>query len=367
LRAIIAGGGTAGHINPAISIARQIKCMCAGSEILFIGTKRGLEAALVPESGFNIDFIRVRGFKRKLSLETLATIKELIAGFLQARRAIKKFRPDIVIGTGGYVCGPVLFAAAMMKIPTLIHEQNAFPGITNRILSRFVDAVAVSFKESEAYFRNAERLIRSGNPVRPEIIKAKRHASRQKLGYSEGKPLVVVVGGSLGAEKINDTVVKMILKYYTGHDFYLLFATGKARYGKIMAQLEGISHASLKVVPYINDAADVYSSADLMVCRAGAITCSELAVLGVPSIMIPSPNVVENHQEYNARAFEKHGASVVVLEKDLDEKLLYNKIIELVYDKPRLDLMSKNAKKIGVADAAEKICAAALELTGKKA
>jgi len=355
LKVIIAGGGTAGHINPGIAIAKYIREKHPDAEILFIGTKRGMETKLVPYEGFDIKFIRVKGFRRKISLDTLVTVKELFLGIREARQIIRQFKPDIVIGTGGYVCGPVVFVASRMKLPTLIHEQNAFPGVTNRILSRFVDAVAISFKESERYFKSNEKLVYTGNPVRLEILKADRLSAREKLGIDTKKPLVVVVGGSLGAEKINSTIVEMLRKRSGQNSFNMIFATGNSQYEKVKEQLQDVKMPNVNVVPYIYDAANVYAAADLVVCRAGAITCSELTALGIPAIMIPSPNVVANHQEYNARALEKNGAAVVILEKDLSEELLFNQIMSLLEDKNKLRKMVENSKKSGITNATEKI------------
>ena len=356
MRVIIAGGGTGGHINPGIAIAKQIMQKYPGSDIRFIGTARGLETKLVPREGFKLELIKVKGFRRKLSLDTLVSIKEMFQGFWEAGNIIRKFKPDVVIGTGGYVCGPVLFNASMMRIPTLIHEQNAFPGVTNKILSRFVDAVAISFKESEQYFKNAKKLILTGNPVRSELLQVNRVSARQKIGIGKDKNLVVVMGGSLGAEKINDTVVEMIKTHYKSNDCNIMFGTGNSQYESVSKRIEQVKLPSLEVVPYIYDAANVYAAADLIVCRGGAITCSELAVLGVPSIMIPSPNVTANHQEHNARALEKQGASVVILERELKPDLLYNQITGMLKNKERLNKMAKDAKKIGISNATEKIC-----------
>lgn len=363
LRVIIAGGGTAGHINPGIAIARYIKEKDKESEILFIGTNKGMEAQLVPREGFEIKFIKVRGFRRKLSKENLTAIKELIQGIAGSKKIIKEFKPDVVIGTGGYVCGPVVFSASRMKIPTLIHEQNAFPGITNRILSRYVDAVAVSFRESEEYFKSAKKLVNTGNPVRPELFNIDRQTARQKLGIDRQKPLVVVMGGSLGAEKINETVVAMLKKYFKNNEISMIFSTGARQHDKVIQNLGDYKNPSVNVVPYIYDSATVYNAADLIICRAGAITCSELTALGIPAIIIPSPNVVANHQEYNARALEKHGAAVVIIEKDLNVDLLYRQITDLLGDKEQLAKMARNSKKIGIVNSTEKIYSIIKEIT----
>ncbi|MDP4092719.1 MAG: undecaprenyldiphospho-muramoylpentapeptide beta-N-acetylglucosaminyltransferase [Bacillota bacterium] len=362
MRVIIAGGGTAGHINPGLAIAKYIKQKAPDSEIIFIGTQKGLETKLVPREGFELKLITVRGFKRKLSLDTFVAFKEMFQGVFEARRIIKQFKPDIVIGTGGYVCGPVLFMAARLKIPTLIHEQNAFPGVTNKLLSRFVDIVAISFKEAKKYFKNEKKIILTGNPVRNEIVEADRASGRTKMGISPDKQLVVVVGGSRGAGNINTAVVEMLKKYYSNGEFNIVFATGEAQFDKLKADANGIDENFVKIVPYIYDAADVYSAADLIVCRGGAITMSEITALGLPAVIIPSPFVTANHQEYNARALESQGAAVVILEKDLNPDILYNQIKDLLKDKDQLARMSRNSRKMGILDASEKIFSVVKEL-----
>lgn len=355
MKIIIAGGGTAGHINPGLAIAKYIKQKSPDAEIIFVGTKNGLETKLIPREGFELKLIKVRGFKRKLSLDTLKAVKELFQGILEARRVIKEYKPDLVIGTGGYVCGPVLFNASRMKIPTLVHEQNAFPGVTNRILSRFVDTVAISFKESKKFFKDEGKLILTGNPIRSEMLQTDRNNSRTKLGLSQDKPVVVIFGGSRGAEKINESVCRMLLEHYDEKDFSMVFATGEDQFEKISGRLADRNFNTVSVTPYIYNMADVMASADLMICRAGAITISELTALGVPSIIIPSPYVTANHQEHNARALEEQGAAVVILEKDIDGSILYQQIMSLLKDKEQLGKMSRNARKMGITNASEKI------------
>ena len=363
MKVLIAGGGTAGHINPGIAIAKFIKQKHPDSEILFVGTQKGLETKLVPREGFELKVIKVRGFKRKLSLDTFVAVKELCQGIMEARKVIKEFGPDVVIGTGGYVCGPVVFNAAMMKIPTVIHESNAFPGITNRILARFVDAVAISFKDSRKYFKAAKQIILTGNPVRDEMLHTNKHIAREKLEISPNKLLALIFCGSRGAETVNAAVVEMLTKHYKGNDFSVIYATGDLQYEKISSQLEGSKHKELSVVPYIYDMANSMAAADLVVCRAGAITISELTALGIPSVMIPSPYVTANHQEANARALEEQGAAVVIVEKNLSGGLLYRQITSLLEDKDQLGKMAKNAKKTGVTDAAEKVYSIIIEVT----
>lgn len=365
MRVLISGGGTAGHINPAISIAKHIMKKNKHAEILFVGTKKGLESKLVPRENFHLETIKVRGFQRKLSLDTFLTVKELFQGILEARKIVKDYKPDVVIGTGGYVCGPVVFNAAKMKIPTLIHEQNAFPGVTNRILSRFVDRVAISFKEAESHFKKKEKVVFTGNPLRSEMFEVERDASRQKLKIQKDKFFVVIFGGSRGAEKINQEVSELIKKYNNEMNFKLLFATGEKQYEKIYENLKKYRTENINVVSYIYDMANVMAAADLVVARAGAMTLSELTALKVPSILIPSPYVTANHQEYNARALEENGAAVVILEKDLTSDILYKQILSLSQDKNSLKKMSSNAGKLAITDAADKIYTMINEIVNK--
>ncbi|MCX7921307.1 MAG: undecaprenyldiphospho-muramoylpentapeptide beta-N-acetylglucosaminyltransferase [Clostridia bacterium] len=363
MKVLIAGGGTGGHIYPGVAIAKFIKQKHPDSEIVFVGTQKGLETKLIPREGFELKLITVRGFKRKLSVDTLVAVKELFQGLLEARKIIKEFSPDVVIGTGGYVCGPVVFSATRMRIPTVIHEQNAFPGVTNRILSRVTEAVAISFKESKKFFKSAKKLVHTGNPVRDEMLRVDKNEARQKLGIPNDKQLVVVFGGSRGAGKINETVAELIQKYYKDGDCKIIFATGEAQFEKISKQLSDIKTSNIEVTPYIYDMSNIMAAADLAICRAGAITISELQVLGTPSIMIPSPNVTANHQEFNARALEQEGGAVVILEKNLNAELLHHQMMDLLKDKEQLSKMSRNAKKTGVTNATEKIYSIVRELS----
>lgn len=355
MKVLISGGGTAGHINPGIAIAKYIKSKNRDCEILFVGTQKGLETKLVPRENFELKLIKVRGFKRKLSTDTLVAVKELFQGLHEARKILREFKPDIVIGTGGYVCGPVVFNAARMGIPTLIHEQNAFPGVTNKLLSKFVDKVAISFKESEKYFKNRRKVVFTGNPIRSELLSTDRRTAREKLEIEKDKPFVVVFGGSRGAEPINVAVSDFISLHRDERDFHMLFATGEVQYEKIAKKLGDLNSKYIKVVPYIYNMADVMAAADLVVSRAGAITLSELTALGVPSILIPSPYVTANHQEYNARALEKQGAGIVILEKNLNHNILHEQIYNLLRDREKLKNMAENSKKMGITNASEKI------------
>ena len=356
MRAIITGGGTAGHINPALAIAAAIKKHESNSEILFIGTERGLEKRLVPKAGYSIEYIDVQGIARSLSLENIKTVKKAVKSYKKSRDIIKKFKPDIVIGTGGYVCGPVLLAANKLKIPTIVHEQNIPPGLVIRMLQKRVDITAVSFSETETLLKKAKRIELTGNPVREGILKIKNTGSE--------RPLVLVSGGSLGAQRINEALLELLT--LKGQDYYDIYAaTGERYYDEFMADAKkrGITFTeNKKVVPYIYDMDRALSQCTLAITRAGAITISELSAMGKPAIIIPSPNVVHDHQTSNARFMEKSGAAVMITEKDLSGELLSKRIEELLNDKARLAKMSECGKKIGITDASDKIYKLSKEL-----
>lgn len=355
MRVLFAGGGTGGHINPALSIANYMKEKESDFEALFVGTKRGLEKKLIPEAGYPIKYIDISGFDRRNLLKNFSVIKKLIKSRKDSVGIIKEFKPDVVVATGGYVSGPVLMAAAKMGIPSIIHEQNVYPGLTVKGSSKYVDYVAVSFEETVNHMKDPKKCVVTGNPIRGELLKISKEEARKKLGLSE-KPFVLVFGGSLGAEKINNAMVDVIKKLGCDSPITLYFGTGDRNYQKVMEQLSGVNLGDdIKILPYISNMAEVMAAADLVVCRSGAITLSEVAVLEKPSILIPSPNVVRNHQEQNAREYEKAGAAYVMVEDELSDKALYEKIMEYSGDSDKLLKMSKNVKALAKTDALEKI------------
>lgn len=357
MRYIISGGGTGGHINPGLAIAKEIKAHEPDAEILFVGTENGLEGKLVPREGFNIKFIEVKGFKRKLSVDTFKTFGKLLKSFGSIKRILKEFKPDAVIGTGGYVCGPVVFSAALKKIPTVIHEQNAFPGVTNKILSRYVDEVAISFEESRSRFKGKAKITLTGNPIRNELFLLDKDNAREKLDLPKDMPMVVVFGGSLGAEHINDCVRDMINNHGKEITYRLILATGMKHYDKLMSEIKEPLTENIQIVPYIYNMGEILVAADLAVTRGGAITVSELSALGVPSILIPSPYVAENHQEFNARALENKGAAVVILQNQLTSEILFGQIKKLIKDKELRGKMACGAKKNAIRNASSSIYA----------
>lgn len=356
MRVIFAGGGTGGHINPAISIADYAKSHDKDFEALFIGTKRGLETKLVPKAGYNIKYIDIEGFDRKHILKNVSVVKKLIKAKSDCRKIIREFKPDCVVCTGGYVSGPVAMAAYKEGIGSLIHEQNVYPGLTVRGSEKYVTYLALSFDETTNFLKNKEKCVVTGNPIRTEILEADKIKAREKMGID--KPFVLIFGGSLGADKINQTVIEMLPKLKKDGNIKLLFGTGERNYEKVnnAAQKLGITNdENITITPYIDNMADVMAAADVVVARSGAITVSEIAALNKPSILIPSPNVVRNHQEQNAREFEKCGAAEVITEPELLADVLYNRIKSMLNDNEKLNSMAQNLKNIAKTDALEKL------------
>ncbi len=352
MRVIYAGGGTGGHINPAISVADY--AAEKGNEALFIGTMQGLEKRLVPKAGYNIEYIDVIGFDRKNPLKAAKTLAKLAKAKRDCVKIIKEYKPDCVVCTGGYVSGPVMMAAKSCHVPALIHEQNVYPGLTVRGSSRYASYVALSFEETISHMEHKENCVVTGNPVRLEIINAGKKGASRLPGIK--KPQVLIFGGSLGAAKINSTVLEMLKKYDVAKKFTLIFGTGERNYDEVMAAAGDIKLSDkIRILPYIDNIAEVMSEADIVVSRSGAITVSELAVLRKPSILIPSPNVVRNHQEQNAREFEKAGAASVITEADLTADVLYDKIVTMLDDRRGLKKMSESLERFAHTDALEKI------------
>ncbi len=367
MRVIFAGGGTGGHINPAISIADHAASKDSEFEAVFIGTKSGMETKLVPKAGYELRFIDIAGFDRKHLLKNISVLRKLSKAKNDCKKIIREFKPDCIVCTGGYVSGPVAIASKKTGVPSLIHEQNVYPGLTVRGAEKYVDYLALSFEETVNHIKHKDKCVVTGNPVRAEILSADYGASREKLGIK--KPFVLIFGGSLGADKINDTVVDMLERIISGGKIELLFGTGDRNYEKIMGEIKrrGITLTDdVKIVPYIDNMAECMAAADLVVSRAGAITVSEIAALAKPSILIPSPNVVRNHQEQNARAFEKEGAASVLVEEELTADVLYERVMSLAGDKDALGKMSANLKKLAKTDALEKIYELMVKMSEKR-
>ncbi|MEJ8554964.1 undecaprenyldiphospho-muramoylpentapeptide beta-N-acetylglucosaminyltransferase [Tepidibacter sp. Z1-5] len=355
MKVLISGGGTGGHVYPAIAIANKLKEEIEDVEILFVGTKNGIESEIVPKAGYELKTITVQGFRRKISVDNLKRVIKLFKGLEQSRRIIKKFKPDIVIGTGGYVCGPVVLNASINKIPTIIHEQNAFPGVTNKILSKFVSKILISFEDAKKYFKDKDNVVLTGNPVRKEILISNKFSSRKKLGINEDKRMILCVGGSGGATKLNDSMKKIIPRLVK-EDIQFIHATGKNHYDKFINSLgEQDFRGCQKVVPYLEDMASALAACDLVICSAGAITLAEVTALSKPSIVIPKAYTAENHQEFNAKSIEKKGAGIAILEKQLTYKKLEDAIFKILGDREKLTQMGKNSGEIGSPESIDNI------------
>lgn len=356
MRAIISGGGTAGHINPAISIADEIMKREADSEILFIGTAGGMENILTKKAGYPIKHIEIRGIKRSLSPDNIKTVFMAFKAYSLSKKIIKEFSPDIVIGTGGYVCGPPLLAAAKMGIPTIIHEQNVPPGMVVSMMAPRADITAIAFAETEKLLKKAKRVEVCGNPLRQGIVEMKNSPAE--------KPLVMLSGGSLGAGRINDALFEM-LESGKQIDFNICASVGERFYDSFMEKIKEKNikvPENVEILPYIHNMDEVLAKAWVAVTRGGAITVSELMAAGKPSIIIPSPNVVHDHQTKNALFMEKCGGAIKLDEKDLSGDILYNMITKLINDGDKLKKMSSCGKNAAIIDAAGKIYGFAKEI-----
>ena len=353
---LFAGGGTAGHINPALAVAGYIKEQDPSVKISYIGTAKKLESKLVPAAGYDFYTIDVAGFQRKISVKNIGrnfvAVYKMFSSSHDAKKLLKKLKPDIVVGTGGYVSGPVVREAQRLGIKTAIHEQNAFPGVTTKMVASHADAVMLAMPEAEKYLDLKKKPIVTGNPVRMELLGVSRQEAREKLGLDE-RPLVLSFGGSLGAAKLNDAVLGLAKWNLKNNQFNHIHGTGKKYYPTFTAALP-ISPL-LTVKEYIEDMDVCMAAADLVICRCGAITLSELSACGKPAILIPSPNVAENHQYHNGMTLKRAGCAELIEEKDLTDEALIALTKELISDKDRLKKMSEAAKKNAISNANERI------------
>ncbi len=369
MKILFTGGGTAGHINPAIAMANYIREKEPDTEILFIGTREGMETTLVPKSGYDIEYIKVHGFKRSLSPKNIKNLFEIATSIIKTKQIIKRFKPDVAVGTGGYVTGPVLMAASQMKIPTLVHESNAFPGVTVRLLAPKMSVVALAMEDAKKYISGAKRIEITGNPLRPEIFKTNKKEAREKLELDE-RPVILVFGGSLGASYFNEQVINWIGSLKDKEKYQIIMSAGKNnQYENVKKLLEkqGIdlkAQKNIMVLEYIYDMASALNACDLIIGRSGSSVC-EMTALGKPSVLIPSPNVAGNHQEFNARFIEKNGGAKVILEKDLSGETLAQAVEDILDSNAVYSKMSENATKIGIKDATERLYKIINEITGK--
>lgn len=352
MKVLLAGGGTGGHIYPAVTIARGLQAKVPDCEILFVGTKQGLEADIIPKEGFSFRTIDVQGMQRSLSWDTFRTIGRLIKGLGQSRRILQEFQPDVVIGTGGYVCGPVVLMASLLGIPAVIQEQNVIPGITNKILARFVKLVLLGFKEASPYFPKGSKTVAAGNPVRPDIIDARRENGLRAFGLDPAKRTILVAGGSRGARKINEAMLQVYHDFMAEKDIQILHVTGNSEYEPLRAKAKELgidcqNHGNIILAPYLYNMPEAMAAADLIIYRAGAIGLAEIAARGLPAVLVPYPYAAENHQEYNARLVEEKGAAVVITDKELTGKKLSQTISSLLFEPGKLTQMAAASHALG--------------------
>ncbi len=356
---LFAGGGTAGHINPALAIAGVIRDRHPNAKISYIGTANKLEAKLVPAAGYDFYTIDVIGLQRKLTPKGIAhnisAVTKAVTASARVRKLLKELKPDVVVGTGGYVSGPVLKQAQRLGIKTAIHEQNAFPGITTKMLADGADCVMLAFSEAEKYLKLKTKPIITGNPVRESLLKGNREDARKKLAIGD-KPLILSFGGSLGARPINEAVAELIKWHNASGEFYHIHAAGKNGYEAMCNSLKDISlNPQIDVKEYIYDMDLCMAAADLVISRAGAITLSEIQVCGKAAVLIPSPYVAENHQFHNAMTLKNIGAAEIIEEKDLSGNKLIETVKELCSDKNALTKMASAALGSAVMNANERI------------
>ncbi|MDQ7096162.1 undecaprenyldiphospho-muramoylpentapeptide beta-N-acetylglucosaminyltransferase [Desulfosporosinus sp. PR] len=359
MRVMLTGGGTGGHIYPALAIAKGILARNPETKILYVGVRDGMEARLVPEAGIEFAGISGKGLPRKLSLDTVKVLAESCKALWQTKQLLRNFHPDLVVGTGGYVSGPVVLTAALFNIPTMLHEQNALPGITNRLLARVVRRVMVTFPESIARFGVKKKLELVGLPVRPDIGQVTRSSGARHFGLLPDRLTLLVTGGSRGARTLNQSMPAVLERLGHRPDIQVIWATGKATYQETIAQLEerGISRKNphWRVMEYLQDMPEALACSDLFIGRAGAASLAEIQVAGVPSLLVPYPFAAENHQEHNAQAMVQAGAARLILDGELNGERLWQEIEELISNPSLLKEMGIAARALAQPQALNKI------------
>ena len=362
MKAVIAAAGTGGHINPGIAIANKIKEREPKSQIMFIGTNRGLEKDLVPRAGYSLRTIDAHGLERKITVQNLKNLYATYKSINEAKKILKEFNPNVVIGTGGYICVPVVLAAKSLRIPVVLHESNAFPGIAVKLFKKKADAILVGFEDAKKRLKNAKNVIVTGNPIKIRklnLTEQEKIKIKEQLGIDESKPVVLAFGGSQGASSINRSFIEIIVNK-KNKDYQIIWAAGPEQYEKIKESLKEVNVdieniKDVKILPYIYNMEEVMNTCDLVVCRSGAMTITEISVTEKPAIFIPFPFATENHQEYNARVLEGVGAAEIILDKDLNSEILSNTITKIIRNKTKLKQMSENAKKIAIPNVEERI------------
>lgn len=362
MKAIIAAAGTGGHINPGLAIANKIKQEEPDSDIIFIGTNHGLENDLVPRAGYVVKQINAYGFNRKISIDNFKKIYQTFRCIGKMRKTIKEFQPDVVIGTGGYICVPVGLAAKKEKVPLILHESNAFPGVAVKMLSKKADKILVGFEDAKKRLPKAKNVVITGTPTKVQkrnLSETQKKQMLMQLGLNTEKPVVLCFGGSQGAKSINESLMNLILNK-KNDSYQIIWAAGPAQYEVIKEQLAQKNKKletipNTKIVPYIYNMEEVMNAVDLVISRSGAMTITEIANVGKPAIFIPFPFATENHQEYNAKVLVNAGAAKIIYDKNLTAESLNAQIHALITNKQQLFEMGKNANKVAIPNVEEKI------------
>lgn len=347
MRVIVTGGGTGGHIYPALAIADRFKEKDADTEILYVGNDEGIEKDVVPKAGYELALVDARWLDKSSPWQLIKTGGRVAKGILEANRVMKKFKPDVVIGTGGYVCFPVILAGKKFGAKTFLHEQNAFPGLANRTLEKYVNKVFLGFSDAAKYFKEPSKMVEAGNPVRKSFFSLSKEAAREKLGFPKDDFIIFSFGGSLGAEKINEVAFEL-MQVVNGHEnMRMIFGTGKWYYDSILEKVREKEIAlkdNILIKDYIDDMENYLAACDLVISRAGALSVAEMTVCGRAGILIPSPNVTGNHQYYNAKAVADRGGAVLLEEKDLTAERLIEEVMRLKNRREAADEMGRAAR-----------------------
>jgi UDP-N-acetylglucosamine--N-acetylmuramyl-(pentapeptide) pyrophosphoryl-undecaprenol N-acetylglucosamine transferase len=362
-RILIGGGGTGGHVFPALAIADAIRARLPGTEFLFVGAKGRLEMEKVPEAGYAIEGLPVAGFQRRLTLKNLTFFMKLVASMVVSRRIIRRFRPHLAIGVGGYASGPILKAASRAGIPVMLQEQNSCAGVTNRLLGRSARTICVAYEGMEQYFPS-EKIILTGNPVRESLLRGNgdRATGLELFGLEEDRITCLVTGGSLGARTLNDGMAEG-LSQLDRENVQVLWQCGKLYQAEMEEIVTRSGMKNIRVLPFISRMDIAYDLADVIVARAGAITISELCIIGKPVILVPSPNVAEDHQTRNAEALASRNAAIMIPDREARQKMVET-MIGLAFDKQRRAVLSSNIKKLAIPDGSARIASEAINILG---
>lgn len=364
LKVLIAAGGTGGHVYPAIAIANALQDSSTNTEILFVGTKNHMEWQAVSKAGYNITSIWISGFHRRLTIKNLLFPVKLVSSLIQSLAIIKRFKPDVVVSCGGYVAGPVGWVATKMGIPLAIQEQNSFPGVTNRLLGKNAELVFTAFDDAQKYFPE-DKTKMVGNPTRKSLIQTNRKEALKTFDFSGERKTLLILGGSGGARSINEAMQKHIDTLHNDLGLQIIWQCGKRYYDKLRRDIDGQDYDRLRLKDFINDMAKAYSAADLVISRAGALSCSELALTGKPSVLVPSPNVAGDHQTKNARSMVESGAAKLVPDNEL-KKRLADVVDEIIHNEQQLKKMSQSASDLARPNAAKEIATVIIELIHKE-